>query len=126
MKLFPSNLSFRYPWRSYQKRVLHGLDHHLKNRQLHLVAPPWFSLLFSAAIALIVSSPWISTAVKMVMRHQSLERSIREVALVVYTSLYDMELVETEPSLHRLRAEEEGGAVVCWLKTEPSRKKRFS
>lgn len=86
-------------------------------------APAWFSLLFSVAIALIVSSPWIFKAVKMVMRHQSLERSIREVALVVYTALYDMELVETEPSLYRLRAEEEGGAVVCWLKDGTTQEK---
>ena len=44
----------------------------------------------------------------MLARHQSLERSIREVGLVVYTALFDMKLVESVPSLHRLKAEEVG------------------
>lgn len=40
MHSFPDNLSFRYPWRSYQEKVLNQLGHHLSNRHLHLVAPP--------------------------------------------------------------------------------------
>ena len=33
-------LTFRFPWRAYQQRVLTGLDEFLDDRKLHLVAPP--------------------------------------------------------------------------------------
>lgn len=78
-------------------------------------APAWFNILIPVAVALLVSSPWVYKAIKMLARHQSLERSIREVGLVVYTALFDMKLVESVPSLHRLKAEEVGGTVTCWL-----------
>lgn len=86
-------------------------------------APAWINILIPAAIALLVSSPWVYKAVKMLVRHQSLERSIREVALVVYTTLFHMKLVEAEPSIYRLKAEEEGGTVVCWLKDGTTQEK---
>jgi superfamily II DNA or RNA helicase len=34
------NLRFKFPWRSYQKRVLEELDGHLEDDQLHVVAAP--------------------------------------------------------------------------------------
>lgn len=40
MKVFPDNINFKYPWRSYQARILSALDEHLQNRHLHLIAPP--------------------------------------------------------------------------------------
>lgn len=40
MALFDSNINFRFPWRPYQKRVLDNLDNYLKDKQLHIVAPP--------------------------------------------------------------------------------------
>ncbi|MGN8645565.1 DEAD/DEAH box helicase family protein [Gracilibacillus sp. HCP3S3_G5_1] len=40
MKRFPKGIQFCYQWRSYQKNVLDNLDYHLKNKHLHLVAPP--------------------------------------------------------------------------------------
>lgn len=40
MKSFPKGIKFIYEWRSYQQKALDLLDHHLKNRHLHLVAPP--------------------------------------------------------------------------------------
>jgi len=40
MQTFPENIQFCYPWRSYQDRVLKDLEGHLKNRHLHLIAPP--------------------------------------------------------------------------------------
>lgn len=39
-KQFPNDITFCYPWRSYQERILHELDEHLANNHLHLVAPP--------------------------------------------------------------------------------------
>lgn len=40
MRRFPDHISFNYPWRKYQKRVMENLGRHLENRHLHLVAPP--------------------------------------------------------------------------------------
>lgn len=40
MKTFNKEIQFRYPWRSYQKRALDELHHHLQNDKFHLVAPP--------------------------------------------------------------------------------------
>ena len=40
MKKFPKGIQFCYEWRSYQSRVLSELDVHMKNKNLHLVAPP--------------------------------------------------------------------------------------
>src|SRR5699024_5298406 len=37
---FPKDISFCYPWRKYQERILGELDEHLMNKHLHLVAPP--------------------------------------------------------------------------------------
>lgn len=33
-------MQFRFPWRSYQQRVLNDLLHHLNDSKLHIVAPP--------------------------------------------------------------------------------------
>jgi len=38
--LFPADLEFIYPWRSYQKRVLVELETHLDDDRLHIVAAP--------------------------------------------------------------------------------------
>jgi len=38
--VFPEPLSFRYPWRPYQARVLAELESHLDDRRLHVVAAP--------------------------------------------------------------------------------------
>ena len=40
MKTFPENISFKYPWRRYQKRILADIDRHLDDKKLHIVAPP--------------------------------------------------------------------------------------
>jgi superfamily II DNA or RNA helicase len=33
-------LTFRYPWRSYQQRILDRLDRYREDRKIHIVAPP--------------------------------------------------------------------------------------
>ncbi|MEM6396898.1 MAG: DEAD/DEAH box helicase family protein [Bacteroidota bacterium] len=35
-----NTLSFRYPWRAYQSRVLGHLDQYRQDRRIHIVAPP--------------------------------------------------------------------------------------
>ncbi|WP_036718585.1 DEAD/DEAH box helicase family protein [Paenibacillus sp. JCM 10914] len=95
----------------------------LSPRLLSMDAPTWFKMLIPLVIALLVSSPWIYKAIKMKVRHRSLDRSIRQVGLAVYSTLYRMELMGEEPSIHRIKAEEEGGAVVCWLRDGSTQEK---
>lgn len=40
IKHFPEDIEFCYPWRTYQQRILDELDDHLRNKHLHLEAPP--------------------------------------------------------------------------------------
>ncbi len=40
MEKFPSDIKFRYPWRSYQKRILDASKRHLRDKHLHVVAAP--------------------------------------------------------------------------------------
>jgi len=40
VKQFPDSAKFKFPWRSYQQRVLDDLDHHLEDNHLHVIAPP--------------------------------------------------------------------------------------
>ncbi|MBD0402545.1 DEAD/DEAH box helicase family protein [Flammeovirga sp. EKP202] len=40
LNTFPENITFKYPWRNYQKRVLDELSKHLTDEHLHVIAPP--------------------------------------------------------------------------------------
>ena len=40
MSIFSDSLVFKYPWRSYQERVLKELETHLDDQKLHVIAPP--------------------------------------------------------------------------------------
>ncbi|UCH32926.1 MAG: DEAD/DEAH box helicase family protein [Armatimonadota bacterium] len=40
MDCFPAEAQFKYPWRTYQARVLAELDEHLGDNRLHIVAAP--------------------------------------------------------------------------------------
>ena len=40
LKNFPKNIQFKYPWRSYQQRILDELEMHLEDEHLHVIAPP--------------------------------------------------------------------------------------
>lgn len=85
-------------------------------QMLYADAPGWFKFSISVFLAAACASPWIIKAVKMMMKHQSLDRSIGEVGFIVYTVLYEMKLVQPAPSIHLIGTQEEGGRVVCWLK----------
>lgn len=37
---FPENISFKYPWRDYQQRLLENFESYLLDGQVHIVAPP--------------------------------------------------------------------------------------
>lgn len=83
---------------------------------LYSDAPGWLKISLAAILAALCASPWIIRAAKMKIRHQSLDRSIREAGFVVYTVLYEMKLVRSVPSIHLIGAQEEEGTIVCWLK----------
>lgn len=85
-------------------------------QMLYSDAPAPFKLGFAAVVAAVCASPWIIKAAKMKIKHQSLDRSILEAGLVVYTVLHEMKLVRTAPSIHLIGAQEKEGIIVCWLK----------
>ncbi|UQZ32580.1 restriction endonuclease subunit R [Paenibacillus sp. PK3_47] len=90
---------------------------------LNSEAPGWLKLGLAALFAAICASPWIIKAAKMMIKHQTLDRSILETGLTVYTVLYEMKLVRSAPSLHLIGAQEERGTVVCWLKAGSTHEK---
>ncbi|MGZ9586706.1 DEAD/DEAH box helicase family protein [Paenibacillus marinisediminis] len=75
MKQFPSNISFRHSWRSYQKRILDELDHHLDNRHLHLVAPPGSGkTVLGLEVMLRVNGPTFIVAPTLTIKNQWADR----------------------------------------------------
>ncbi|MCQ6274960.1 DEAD/DEAH box helicase family protein [Bacillus sp. V3B] len=75
MKHFPKQISFRYSWRKYQKRVLDELDHHLKNHHLHLVAPPGSGkTVLGLEVMLRVNQPTIILAPTLTIKNQWVSR----------------------------------------------------
>ncbi len=75
MKQFPSNISFRHSWRSYQKRILDELEHHLKNRHLHLVAPPGSGkTVLGLEVMLRVNGPTFIVAPTLTIKNQWADR----------------------------------------------------
>ncbi|MFP6906622.1 MAG: DEAD/DEAH box helicase family protein [Verrucomicrobiota bacterium] len=40
MAIFGEDISFMYPWRPYQARILAELDRHMEDRHFHVVAAP--------------------------------------------------------------------------------------
>ncbi|WP_277467925.1 DEAD/DEAH box helicase family protein [Paenibacillus sp. PastF-2] len=83
---------------------------------LHSDAPGWFKMSIAAVLASVCASPWIFKAATMTLKHQSLERSIREAGLAVYTVLYEMKLIQSAPSIHLIGTQEDKGMIVCWLR----------
>lgn len=75
MKVFPEGIKFKYPWRSYQQRVLDDLEEHLSDRHLHVVAPPGSGktvLGLEAAIRL--NKPTLILAPTLTIRNQWIQR----------------------------------------------------
>ena len=40
MNVFPKNTTFKYDWRTYQKKILDNMDDYLHDNHLHISAPP--------------------------------------------------------------------------------------
>lgn len=78
-------------------------------------APGWFRISLLIVVSGLIASPWLYKAIKMKLRHHSLERSFRETALIVHTVLFEMKQMKLPPHIERIQAEEKEGMIVCWL-----------
>ncbi|WP_020621213.1 DEAD/DEAH box helicase family protein [Paenibacillus daejeonensis] len=85
-------------------------------RLLQSDMPWWLTLLLALSLGVLIGGFWLVRAARLAIRHRSLESSMRQVGWTVYATLYDMELVQEEPSLQRIGIEEQDGVFACWLK----------
>lgn len=75
MSRFPQNVRFRGQWRSYQQRVLVGLNKYLSDECLHIVAPPGSGkTVLGLEVALRLNRPTVVFAPTIVVRDQWVQR----------------------------------------------------
>ena len=75
MKNYPEGITFKYPWRNYQRRVLEELSAHLYNRHLHIIAPPGSGkTVLGLEVALRLNRPTLVMAPTIAIRNQWIER----------------------------------------------------
>lgn len=78
MLAFPNGIKFLYNWRSYQENVLSELDHHLKNRHLHLIAPPGSGkTVLGLEVMLRINQPTLILAPTLAIKHQWYQRFLQ-------------------------------------------------
>lgn len=71
----PESISFKYPWRSYQQRVLDELDHHLSDKHLHVIAPPGSGkTVLGLEVALRLNKPVLILTPTITIRNQWIHR----------------------------------------------------
>ena len=72
---FPEETKFKYSWRKYQQKVLNGLDDHLKDRHLHVIAPPGSGkTVLGLEVALRLNQPTLILAPTIAIRNQWIQR----------------------------------------------------
>lgn len=77
MKSFPQDAQFIYEWRTYQQRALDELDHHLRNRHLHLVAPPGSGkTVLGLEVILRLNEPTLILAPTLTIKEQWVDRFV--------------------------------------------------
>ncbi|MTG96908.1 DEAD/DEAH box helicase family protein [Myroides albus] len=75
MKRFPAEIQFKYPWRSYQQRVLDNLQKHLTDNKLHVVAPPGSGkTVLGLEVMLRLNRPTLILAPTVAIRNQWVDR----------------------------------------------------
>ena len=75
MSRFPQDVRFRGQWRSYQQRVLVGLNKYLSDECLHIVAPPGSGkTVLGLEVALRLNRPTVVFAPTIVVRDQWVQR----------------------------------------------------
>ncbi|SHF75905.1 DEAD/DEAH box helicase family protein [Pedobacter caeni] len=72
---FPEETKFKYSWRKYQQKVLDGLDDHLQDRHLHVIAPPGSGkTVLGLEVALRLNQPTLILAPTIAIRNQWIQR----------------------------------------------------
>lgn len=75
MRRFPEDISFKYPWRSYQARVLDNLEYHLDNHKLHVIAPPGSGkTVLGLEVMLRINKPTLILAPSIAIKQQWIDR----------------------------------------------------
>lgn len=75
MDQFPQDITFKYPWRTYQERVLDELDRHLDDNHLHVIAPPGSGkTVLGLEVMLRLNKPTLILAPTIAIRNQWVER----------------------------------------------------
>ena len=75
MNHFPKGIQFKYPWRTYQQRVLDELNTHLEDNHLHLIAPPGSGkTVLGLEVMLRLNKPTLILAPSLAIRNQWIVR----------------------------------------------------
>ena len=75
MACFPTKIQFKYPWRTYQQRVLDHLDNHLNDEHLHVIAPPGSGkTVLGLEVMLRLDKPTLILAPTLAIRNQWIQR----------------------------------------------------
>ncbi|SDB87009.1 DEAD/DEAH box helicase family protein [Shouchella lonarensis] len=93
--------------------IINGGVYLIRSKEQLLVA-----FILGVVLGLIYAGPKLWKAVYLKVRHQTLESQLHDVGKVIYTTLYEMELVKPEPHHHRIKTEDDSldGRVVCWMR----------
>lgn len=77
MDAFPPDMRFRYPWRSYQARVLSELEGYLDDDHLHIVAAPGSGkTVLGLEVARLLNRPALILAPTLTIRNQWVDRLV--------------------------------------------------
>ena len=75
MTEFPHHIKFKYTWRKYQQRVLNSLDEYLKDRHLHVIAPPGSGkTILGLEVSLRINQPTLILAPTTAIRNQWVQK----------------------------------------------------
>ena len=75
LKEFPQSIKFKYTWRKYQQRVLNSLDEYLKDRHLHVIAPPGSGkTILGLEVILRINQPTLILAPTTAIRNQWIQK----------------------------------------------------
>ncbi len=75
MTTYPKSIKFKYNWRAYQQRVLNELEDHLKDKHLHVIAPPGSGkTVLGLEVAIRLNKPTLILAPTIAIRNQWIQR----------------------------------------------------
>ncbi|AZQ44204.1 DEAD/DEAH box helicase family protein [Nonlabens ponticola] len=75
MTEYPKDIQFKYPWRKYQEKVLRELNHHLRDKHLHIIAPPGSGkTVLGIEVAIRLNKPTLILGPTLAIRNQWIQR----------------------------------------------------